>query len=135
MDTLTDLSAGFNFTAAIVGDTYAYSITSSGGGTPITGSGSVTSATQSVGEIKVASLNDGTLTYSVTLSDSVGNTGAAATATALLDRVPPSGYSLATNQTTITTSNETSVGYTIAAQRWAQLTTWELPAAEAMSIL
>ena len=44
--------------------------TSSGGGTAVTGSGSVTSTTQDVTGINVSSLSDGTLTFSVTLTDS-----------------------------------------------------------------
>ena len=59
-------------------------MTSSGsGGTPVTGTGTVTSATQNVTPINVSSLPDGTLTYSVTLSNGAG-TGSAVTATATL---------------------------------------------------
>ena len=55
----------------------------------MTGSGSVTSATQDITGINVSSLPDGTLTYSVTLTDVAGNTGAAATATASSTRPLP----------------------------------------------
>ena len=50
----------------------------------MTGSGSVTSATQNITGINVSSLSNGTLTYSVTLTNAAGNTGTAATATATL---------------------------------------------------
>ena len=78
-------SASFTFAGATVGDTYNYTVTSSGGGDAVTGSGTVSSATQQVTGINVSSLPDGTLTYSVTLTDAAGNTGIAATATATLD--------------------------------------------------
>ena len=47
--------AGFTFANAEVGTTYSYTI-SSGSATPVTGSGTVTSATQTVTGINVASL-------------------------------------------------------------------------------
>src|SRR6202042_2282048 len=78
-------STGFTFTGATVCDTYKYTINSSGGGTAITGSGTVSSATENVDGINVTSLSNGTLTYSVTLTNSAGNAGPAATATATLD--------------------------------------------------
>ena len=67
----------------------------------MTGSGSVTSATQDITGINVSSLSNGTLTFSVTLTDAAGNTGAAATATATLDTAVPSGYTIAADQATI----------------------------------
>src|SRR5208282_723133 len=62
-------STGFTFAGATTGTTYNYTISSSGGGTALSGSGSVTSATQNINGINVSSLSDGTLTYSVTLTD------------------------------------------------------------------
>ena len=61
-------STGFTFAGATTGTTYNYTVTSSGGGTAVSGSGSVTSATQNITGINVSSLPDGTLTYSVTLT-------------------------------------------------------------------
>ena len=87
-DATTATSAGFTFTNAEVGATYSYTVTSSGGGTPVTDTGTVTSATQDVTNINVASLPDGTLTFSVTLTDLAGNVGLAATATASLSQQP-----------------------------------------------
>jgi cyclophilin family peptidyl-prolyl cis-trans isomerase len=77
-------STGFTFAGAATGTTYSYTINSSGGGTAVTGSGSVTSATQDITGINVSTLVDGTLTYSVTLANSAGAVGTAATSTATL---------------------------------------------------
>ena len=71
--------AGFTITSpgSDNGDTFAYSISSSRGGTPITGSGTITSTSQAVGNnsINLQSLYDGTLTFSVTLTNSTGVAG------------------------------------------------------------
>jgi cyclophilin family peptidyl-prolyl cis-trans isomerase len=112
LNATTDTAAGFQFTAAEVGMTYQFSISSSGGGSPITGSGNVTSATQSVTGINVSSLSDGSLTYSVTLTDSAGHVGAAATASGVLERVAPSGYTITANQATIDNASSTDAGFT-----------------------
>ena len=106
-------STGFTFAGAEVGSTYNFSISSSGGGTAVTGSGSVTSATQDVTGINVASLPDGTLTFSVTLAES-GSVGAPATTTATLDTAAPSGYSISADASTINIAAATSTGFTFA---------------------
>ena len=110
----TATSAGFTFTNATVGDTYSYTVSSSGGGTAVTGSGSVTSATQNVTGINVASLPDGTLTFSVTLTSTTGSSGAAATATATLDQTAPSGYTISSDASTYNATTATSAGFTFA---------------------
>ena len=86
--------AGFtiNSLSSEIGDTYTYAITSSGGSAPtagggftvIMGSGTITSTSQSVGNnaIDLTGLYDGTITFTVTLTDSSGDTGLPATATA-----------------------------------------------------
>ncbi len=107
-------SGGFTIDGGASGDTYTYQISSSGGGTPITGSGTMTSATAVVGgSINLTPLADGTLTFSATLTDSVGNVGQAVTATAPLDRVAPSGYTISGLPATIGNTAATSVGFTI----------------------
>jgi hypothetical protein len=80
-------SAGFTFADATPDTTYNYTITSSGnsGATQVTGSGSVTSASQQVTGINVSSLPDGTLTFSVTLTDAFDDVGPAVTTTATLN--------------------------------------------------
>ncbi|MDD9728984.1 hypothetical protein PVW46_03580, partial [Mameliella sp. AT18] len=87
---------GFTFADAEVGPgvtgtdvTFDYTITSDGGGTPVTGSGTITSATQQVTGLDLSGLADGTLTLSVTLTDFKGNTGGAATTTATKDTNAP----------------------------------------------
>ncbi|MEN6459211.1 MAG: peptidylprolyl isomerase [Thermoguttaceae bacterium] len=110
----TATSASFTFANAVVGDTYEYTITSSGGDDSVTGSGTITSATQQITGIDVSSLADGTLTYSVTLTDTDDNTGGAVTATALLDQTAPTGYAIAVDDSDIDEDNETAVSFTFA---------------------
>ncbi|MFZ5604495.1 MAG: beta strand repeat-containing protein, partial [Pseudomonadota bacterium] len=74
---------------AEVGATYSYTISSSGGGTNVTGSGTVGSAGAQISNINVGGLNDGTLTLSVVLTDTAGNASAAVTDTATLDATAP----------------------------------------------
>ena len=115
LNATTAADAGFKLSGAELGTTYNFSISSSGGGTAVTGSGSVTSATQSVSGINVSSLNDGNLTYSVTLTDAAGNVGVAATAGGILDRVAPSGYTIVANQAVINSAASTNTGFTFTA--------------------
>lgn len=71
----------FTFTDAEIGTTYDYSISSSGGGTPLTDSGTISAADQTISNIDISSLPAGTLTLSVTLTNGTG-TGSPATDTA-----------------------------------------------------
>ena len=111
LNATTAVDAGFEFSGADVGTTYHFSIASSGGGS-VTGSGNVTSAAQSISGINLSALGDGTLTYSVTLTDAAGNTGTAATATATLDRVAPSGYTIAANSSIVNSTAASDTGFT-----------------------
>ncbi|KPF81967.1 hypothetical protein IP70_22515, partial [alpha proteobacterium AAP38] len=79
-----------NLSDAEIGTTYNYTLTSSGGGS-VTGTGSVTSQTQSIGVGDISSLKDGTLSVSVTLTDKASNVGTAAAATSILDATAPAG--------------------------------------------
>ncbi len=108
-------ATGFTFAGAEIGATYTYSITSSASTTaaPLTGSGTITSATQVIGNIDVSSLLDGTLTYDVYLTDEAGNVGNHVTATAVLDRVPPAAFTVTPTNSTVNSSNNTSTGFTI----------------------
>ena len=98
-----------------MGDTYDYSI-GSGDFAPVTGSGSVTAATQSVTGIDLTALGTGnlTLTYSVTLTDQAGNVGAAATTTGVLDRVAPGGYTISPDQAVVNLATRSDTGFTFA---------------------
>ncbi|NER09470.1 Calx-beta domain-containing protein [Muriicola jejuensis] len=71
-------NVSFTFSGAELAATYNYSFTSSGGGTPVTGSGIVVSAGETIGGIDVSGLGDGTITLSVTLTN-VNGTGPATT--------------------------------------------------------
>lgn len=93
-------AVAFQFAGAEVGSTYNYSITSSGGGTAVTGSGTIATATDTIGSINTTGLADGTLTVSVTLTDTSSNTGAAATDTVIKDIAAPTITSITfTNST------------------------------------
>jgi hypothetical protein len=78
--TTNQTAAAFQMASAVIGDTYAYSITSSGGGGTVSGSGTVSSATQSVTGINVSTLGDGSLSLSLTLTGSGGTTDGTALA-------------------------------------------------------
>lgn len=82
-------AAAFQMSSAEVGTTYNYTISSSGGGTPVTGTGAVTAVTQSVSGINLSGLGDGTLTISLTLTDAGGNVGTPVTHTTTKDIVAP----------------------------------------------
>ncbi|MCR6653487.1 MAG: tandem-95 repeat protein [Cellvibrionaceae bacterium] len=107
-------AASFTFTAAEVGATYSYVITSSGGGIPVTGSGTVTSATETITNLNLAGLSDGTLTLSVTLTDTAGNAAAAVTANATLDTALPSGHSVSFGATHINNGNANAASFSFA---------------------
>ncbi|WP_343858626.1 Calx-beta domain-containing protein [Fulvivirga kasyanovii] len=109
-----ETAVSFTFTAAEVGSTYNYTFSSSGGGTPVTGSGTVSSAGQQISGIDLSGLGDGTITLSVTLTDTFGNTGTAATDTETKDTNAPSGYSVAIDQAGINSGNETAVSFAFA---------------------
>ena len=110
----TATSTAFTFTGATVGTKFNYTVTSSGGAGSVTGSGTVTSATENVSAINVSGLSGGTLTYSVTLTNSVGNTGTAATATATYFKTSPNGFSMTPDQSLINSVDVTSAGFTLA---------------------
>jgi murein L,D-transpeptidase YcbB/YkuD len=72
----------FTFAGAQVGATYNYSINDTDSATSaVTGSGTITSATQQKTSINVSSLTDGTLTLTVYLTDPAGNQGSDTTDT------------------------------------------------------
>ena len=86
----SEASAGnFSFAGAEVGASYNYSISSSGGGSNVTGSGTLSSATQSVSGINLGGLGDGTLTLNVLVTDAAGNISAAVGDSSSLDATAP----------------------------------------------
>ena len=82
-------ATGFELSGGEIGASYSFTISSSGGGTPVTGSGTVTADPQQVTGLDLSGLGDGTLTLSITLADSLGNPGPAATATVPKDTLAP----------------------------------------------
>jgi len=82
-------ATGFELSGGEIGASYSFTISSSGGGTPVTGTGTVTADPQQITGLDLSGLGDGTLTLSVTLADSLGNPGPAATATVPKDTLAP----------------------------------------------
>lgn len=84
-DTVTNVNKtnfGFNLNYNKANKTIHYSIASSGGGSPITGTATTTGAVQNITGMNVSALPDGKLTLSVYLTDAIGGTGATVTDTA-----------------------------------------------------
>ncbi|QAX32155.1 beta strand repeat-containing protein [Leisingera sp. NJS204] len=107
-------AAGFTFAGAEIGSSYAYTISSDGGGSDVTGSGTIASATDQITGLDLSGLGDGTLTLSVVLTDTVGNAGTAETSTAAKDATAPAGYSAAFDQDPVTAANQSAVSFTFA---------------------
>ncbi|WP_200978007.1 MBG domain-containing protein [Echinicola sp. 20G] len=107
-------AVSFTFAGAEVGATYNYNISSSGGGTNVTGMGTISTATDQITEIDLSGLGDGTITLSVTLTDTFGSTGTTATDTETKDTSAPSGYTVGIDQSGITTSNQSTASFTFA---------------------
>lgn len=82
-------AAAFEIRDGEVGATFSFRITSSGGGTPVTGTGTIGAGLQQVTGLDLSGLADGTLTLSVILTDALGNAGQPATATMMKDIAPP----------------------------------------------
>jgi hypothetical protein len=82
-------AVSFAFSSAETGAAFGYMISSSGGGTELSGSGTVSLATDQITGINVSDLADGTLTLSVVLTDIAGNSATEVTATVLKDATAP----------------------------------------------
>ncbi|UXX79532.1 Ig-like domain-containing protein [Reichenbachiella carrageenanivorans] len=102
----------FTFTDAEVGATYDYTLSSTGGGADVTGSGTISAATDQVSGIDASGLGDGTITLSVTLTDEATNTGSAAEDTKAKDATSPV---FASGTTASFTENGTGTVYTATA--------------------
>ncbi|GLQ30236.1 hypothetical protein GCM10007876_07140 [Litoribrevibacter albus] len=107
-------SQSFTFTGGEVGASYSYTISSSGGGTNVTGSGTLGTATDQITGLDLSGLGDGTLTLSVTVTDTAGNAATAVTDTATLDATSPSGHSVSFDDTTINNTEASSQSFTFA---------------------
>ncbi len=69
---LANGSDSFSFALAEIGSFYDYTITSSGGGTPLNGFGVITTPTQQVSNIDLSGLSDGTITLTAYLTNATG---------------------------------------------------------------
>ncbi|WP_431685641.1 tandem-95 repeat protein [Hahella sp. NBU794] len=107
-------SQSFTFASAEVGASYSYSISSSGGGTTVSGNGTIASASQQITSLDLSGLADGTLTLSVILTDTAGNAATAVTNTAALDTTTPSGHSVSFDDGTINATEAASQSFTFA---------------------
>ncbi|ASV30985.1 T9SS type B sorting domain-containing protein [Maribacter cobaltidurans] len=75
IDSSNKTSISFTLAGAEIGATYNYSFSSDNGVTTVTGSGTITSATDQVTAIDLSALADGLITLTVTLTDSSANEG------------------------------------------------------------
>ncbi|UNY97918.1 hypothetical protein MQE36_12580 [Zhouia spongiae] len=112
IDTSNETAVSFTFSGAEVGATYDYSFSSTGGGTHVTGTGTISTATDQLTGIDLSGLGDGTITLSVTLTDSFGNTGGVVTDTRTKDATAPSGYNVSIDQSPVNDSNQSAVSFT-----------------------
>ncbi|GAA4875095.1 Ig-like domain-containing protein [Ferrimonas pelagia] len=90
-------NTGFTLSGAEVGSNYHYSISSSGGGSNVANSGTVSASNESIAGIDLSGLDDGTLTLSLTLTDGADNVGSATTDTVDKDVQGPQITSVALN--------------------------------------
>ncbi len=109
-----DTNIGFTFASAEVGADYSYTFTSSGGAGSVSNTGTIATATDNITGIDLSGLPDGTITINVTLTDTNGNTGSAASDTETKDSTPPSGYSVTIDESPIFSANDDNVGFTFA---------------------
>lgn len=82
-------ASGFEVNGGEPGARYDFTILSSGGGAPVSGSGTILAARQQVTGLDLSGLADGTLTLTLTLADAPGNAGSPATASMLKSGDPP----------------------------------------------
>ncbi len=107
------MAVSFSLADAEIGTTYDYVFSSSGGNATIIGSGNVTTADQQVKDIDVSSLDDGTITLIVKLTDSASNPGDAVSDTSTKDTSPPTGYYVEIEQDLIDQSNADAVSFSL----------------------
>lgn len=98
--TATADAVSFTIEKAPANGSYSYAITSSGTGSgTVSGTGTFTGPTVNVSGVDVSSLPPGNLTLVLTLLVSGQGTGNPVQATALLDNLPPTGYSASIDAT------------------------------------
>lgn len=107
-------AVSFAIAKAPQGGSFSYTITSSGGAGSVAGSGTITSASETVTGVDVSGLLPGTLTLAVTVSTAAGGTGAPRQATVSFDGLPPSGYAVSFADTPVNAGNAANTGIAIA---------------------
>ncbi|WP_157822086.1 PKD domain-containing protein, partial [Salegentibacter salinarum] len=90
-------AVSFTFAGGEVNTNYNYTFSSAGGGTNVTGSGTLTSATHQISGIDLSALADGSITLSVSLTDAIGNAGSVVTDITSKDTSVPTGYTVELN--------------------------------------
>src|SRR5690606_37512741 len=90
IEAFNESAVSFTFAGAEVGANFNYTFSSSGGGTNVSGSGTVATTADQITGIDLSGLESGTVTLSVNLVDAAGNTGNLVTATAVksINEVP-----------------------------------------------
>ena len=116
-------TTSFTF-AAQVNAAYHYKVTSTGGTAVKEGTGTIATATDQIGGIDVSGLADGTLTYTVTLANAVGDVGPTVTQTATLDKTLPAGYSITADQPAFNAANAAHASFTFAGAETTAGTTY-----------
>jgi|GEM_PF-6865548 len=118
----TNIQSGqFSITGAPIGATYNYSVTSSGGGGSVTGSGLITIDPQTISALDLRNLPLGTFTLSATVT-ALSGTGNAKTDTVLGNVITNIGQitNLSTGNYPVRANNEAFTGYVnnVAGTRW-----------------
>ncbi|WKE65934.1 Ig-like domain-containing protein [Gallaecimonas kandeliae] len=101
---------------AEVGTSYSLTVSSSGGGSPVVATGSISAANQQLTGIDVSGLPDGTLSYSLVLTDTAGNAGTAASANVTKDTTAPSGYGASFDASYVNIANQASQSVTLSGE-------------------
>ncbi len=109
-----EITASFTFAGAEVGATYDYTFGSDGGGSDVTGTGTIATATDQIIGIDLSGLGDGNISLSVTLTDTFNNTGIASNDSSLKDTTAPIGYTVSIDQDPINANNENLVSFSFA---------------------
>src|SRR5690606_26494757 len=115
IDLTNQTAVGFSISEVpIIGSSYNYTFNSSGGGTPVTGSGGIISITNpfNVNNIDLSGLPDGTIQLSVTLTSLFGNVGDPASDVSIKKTTVPSGYTVAIDQGALDSNNIAAVSFT-----------------------
>lgn len=86
----TQSAVSFTFANAEVGASYSYGLSSSGGGTTVNGSGTISASNAQITGIDVSGLGDGTVTLSVGITGSLGHAAPVISDSASKDTSRPS---------------------------------------------